>query len=192
MKIHAKGLPFALAALLALLLVVPSCGDQDDPVNPEDRLCGGESGFAALVKGRANPVEVCTSNDDAIMTFSGATGNYSIQATMQMGDILFQFNLEVPHHDQTPQILTLTHDAAAASGDRFAVWIYYQELPNSGEDLESYEVSGGSLTLSYSDTSVLTATFEDITLKMRTISTPHEDRGTRVVERGFMSLSVNS
>lgn len=180
------------ATLAALLLIAPSCGDDGNPVDPDDRLCGGEAGFAALVAGRASPLELCTSNDDAITTFSGATGNYSIQATMQAGGDLFQFDLEVPHHDDLSVVLTLTGDPAAAGSDRFAVWIYYQELPDGGEDLESYQIDGGTFTLSYSDTNVLTATFEDVILKMRTQESTPEDRGSRVVERGFISLSVNS
>lgn len=188
MKNRPKLLEMTRLAVLALLLV--SCGDNDDPVNPGDRLCGGESGFATRVEGRSSPVEVCSSDNSTFVAYS--TGNrYAIQATTTLNSTLFQFDLEVPHRTDFPVVLTPTHDQAVAASDDFLVWLYYQEVPQSGEELESYEITGGSFTLSFSDTNVLTATFENITMKIRTQSTPPEDRGTRLLKEGFISLSVD-
>jgi hypothetical protein len=191
MKNCTSRVSLASAALLVLALLAPSCGDQDNSVNPEDRLCGGEAGFAARVEGRASPLEVCTSNDDAIVAFSSG-GDYVITATMTMNGDFFQFDLLVPHHANFPVVLTLTGDRGAALDDEFAVWMYYQEVPRSGEDVESYEITGGTFRLTYSDTNVMAATFSGVEMKMRTQESTPQDRGTRLIESGFMSLSVDS
>jgi len=181
----------ALLALTMLTITVTSCGDDGNPVDPADRLCGGESGFAARVEGRSSPVEVCTSNDDTIVVFS-VGNNYVIQATMTSGSTLFQFDLEVPHRADFPVVLLLEGDRGAAAADEFAVWMYYQEVPQSGEALESYEITGGTFTLSFSDGNVMTATFADVGMKIRTQESTPQDRGTRLIKQGFMSLSVDS
>ena len=180
-----------LAMLTVLMLTVTSCGDDGNPIDPNDRLCGGESGFAARVEGRSSPVEVCTTNDDTIVTFS-AGNNYVIQATMNSEGALFQFDLEVPHRTAFPIVLLLNSDRGAAAADEFSVWMYYQEVPQSGEALESYEVTGGTFTLSFSDRNVMTATFADVGVKIRTQDSTPQDRGTRLFKEGFMSLSVDS
>lgn len=181
----------AAAAVMLLTMFAPACGDKDRSVNPATRLCGGESGFAARVEGRSNPVDVCTSNDDTFMAFS-VGGNYVIQATMSMGGTLFQFDLEVPHHSDFPVVLTFNANQAAAAADDYAVWMYYQEIPESGEDLESYEITSGTFTLTFSDTEVLAATFDNVAMKIRTQDATPEDRGTRLISEGFISLSVDS
>lgn len=184
---------FAAAFLAAALLVagVTSCGKKDNPVDPRDRVCGGESGFGARVTGRASPVDVCVSDDAANVILT--TGNeYSIHAVMNTGDDFFQFDLLVARRDDTPTLLTLHDTEAAAAADDFGVWIYYQEAPTGGEAIESYEITDGDFTLSFSADDVLTATFNNITFKMRTQTSTPEDRGTRVIEKGFLSLSVDS
>jgi hypothetical protein len=182
---------FAVIAAIVLALFATSCGEQDNPVDPADRLCGGASGFAARVEGRSSPVDVCASDNETTVDLT--SGNiYAIRAAVTIDNTLFQFNLEVPYRSDFPVVLDLSADQGAAQLDEYAVWLYYQEVPQSGEALESYEISGGSFTLSFAADDVMTATFADVVLKIRTQESTPQDRGTRVLKRGYMSLSVDS
>jgi hypothetical protein len=183
-------LPLVLAAVISLLL--PACGDEGNPVDPKDRVCGGESGFAARVAGGPKRVDVCVDNKDVSVVLTSGN-NYSIRATMTSGGSVYEFQLLVPNRDDFPVILTIHDDFATATLDDRGVWIFYQEIPAEGDALESYEIAPdkGTFTLSFSDGNVMTATFSDISFKLQTQGDNPEDRGTRVVESGFMSLSVD-
>jgi hypothetical protein len=41
--------------LAAFLLMTTACGDEGNLVNPDDRLCNGETGVGLLIEGRASP-----------------------------------------------------------------------------------------------------------------------------------------
>jgi hypothetical protein len=99
----------------------------------------------------------------------------------------------VPHRDDFPVVLTIHDSYDTATADDRGVWIYYQEVPAEGDALESYEIATdqGTFTLGFSDGVVVTATFEDISFKMQTQGENPQDRGMRLLETGFMSLSVD-
>jgi hypothetical protein len=175
----------------ALVLALGACGDDDNPVNPADRVCGAESGFGARMQGTANPVDVCVSNDKASVVFT-AENRYLITAIMSKGDVIYQFDFEVPHRDDTPVVLTLYSDRGVAAVDPSGVWLRYQEAPDGETAVESFEITGGTFTLSFSATDVMTATFSDVTMRIQTQEGTPQDRGTRGIEKGFMSLSVDT
>jgi len=181
----------AVLASAALVLLGPACG-KDNPSDPAAALCGGNSGFGARVIGRADPVDVCVSDDKAT-TLLTVDDNYSVHAVMTAGGVTFDFELLFHHRDDAPVVMTLHDDLGAALADEFGVYIHYQETPTQGEALESYQVTGGTFTLGFTtgDRSVVTATMSNVTLRMRTTGSNPEDRGTRSIEKGFLSLSID-
>lgn len=176
--------------MLAAALLLAACGDDGNPVNPEDRVCGGESGFGARVRGAASPVDVCVSNDKTSVVFT-AGNRYLITAIMSADNVIYEFQLLVPHRDDAPIVLNLYADQGLAIADPQGAWLYYQEAPDGETPVESFEITDGSFTLSFSDASVMTATFSNVAMRIRTQEGTPQDRGTRVVEKGFMSLSVD-
>jgi hypothetical protein len=181
----------AALASAALLLLFPACG-KDNPSDPGAALCGGDSGFGARVIGRADPVDVCVA-DDKVTTFLTIEDNYSVHAAMTAGGVTFDFELLFHHRDDFPVAMTLHDDIGAALADEFGVYILYQETPAQGEALESYQVTGGTFNLGFtqSDRSVVTAEMNNVTLRMRTTGSNPEDRGTRSIEKGFLTLNVD-
>jgi hypothetical protein len=183
--------PGATVAFLAALLVAASafvsCSDSEDPVNPGDRLCGGEAGIGLSITGRAQPVEFCLDDDDVTTTYSTGESRYDIIARLTVANDIFEVQMVFRHDPTPPASLNITGDLAAAAGDPNSVWIYYQEIPNSGQAIESVAATGGRFTLGVNDDSVVTGTLEGVVLTMENVS-DGQPAGTRVFDEGFFSL----
>jgi len=188
MKFTSEKLKPAVLALTSLLIV--ACGSQDEIVNPEDRLCGGGSGFGLSVLGRAEPVEVCVADEDVSTFFSSGSGRYEITARMTGADgTLFDVQLSFAHHPNFPIGLNLTTSLAAATTDPLGVWLFYQEIPQQGPGVESGTILSGIFTLSISGGDVVTGTLSGITMEM-VHRLNQEVVGTREMPEGFFSLLV--
>jgi len=175
------------AAVLALLLLTPACGDDGDPVDPDERLCNGETGIGLLIEGRADPVEFCV--DDADVSVVLTAGNrYDVAAQMSSseGDFLVRMVFAV----QTfPAALRVTAILSEAVADPGAVWIYYEEIPNGGDPIESFAIDGGSFTLSFVDEDVATGVLSNVTFDMRDVASS-DPAGQRVFSEGMFSIST--
>jgi hypothetical protein len=155
----------ALAILVAALQLGAGCGKKETPVNPEARVCGtAESGVGLRVKGRSSPIDVCVSDQDVAASIT-VDNYYSITARMVSGGDIFEVQLLFPERDDYPVALNVTGDLSAL--DASSVWIYYQEVPESGDAIESELVTDGTFTLGFAAQDVVTATLRNISLTMR-------------------------
>lgn len=186
-NIRKQRLRGAIALSLALVAIV-ACGEREAPVDPNNRLCGGETGLALNVLGRSAPVEVCVADKDVDARFS-SLNEYSVQGHMVAGNDIYDVTMLFRHHDNFPVDLFATGDLATYESDPSAVWIYYEEVPNGGEAIESTVVTGGTFTLSFSGGDIAVGTLAGVKLTMRN-RTDMGPAGTREFSEGFFSLSV--
>lgn len=181
----------AVAGVLAALVVTtPGCGKKSNPVNPADRVCGGKYNLGARVSGRSSPFDFCVSDKDASVIFTSES-RYDIRAQYVTSNTTFELQMLFPHNANFPVVLNLTSNLAAAESDPNGCWLYYSETASDGTTLESYDITDGSFTLTYSDGTVVAASFDGVTLKMRNQDTG-TDAGTRTLDQGFLSLTVDS
>jgi hypothetical protein len=189
--------PALFAGLLLWLCV--ACGDESNPTEAEDNLCAGESGFGARVMGRASRVDVCVPDDNVVdnvekgvVTFFTVENRYNVTAETTARDgTIYQIQMNFPHKPNFPAALNLTGNQAQAKNDPDGVWFYYREIPSEGDAVESVAITGGSFTLSFSDTDVAAGTFQGVGLEIQ-IQGTHDPAGSRSIPEGFFSISTDS
>lgn len=187
-RVHPAPLRTALPLVAAAALLVLACGEKEAPVEPSARVCGAaESGVGLRVKGRASPIDVCVSDDAAAVSIT-VDNYYSVTARMVSGGDIFEVQLLFPKRDDFPTALAVTGDLSALDSE--SAWIYYQEIPESGDAIESELVTEGGFNLGFAGEDVVTATLRDVALNMRRQS-DGEAAGTRLIEEGFLSVSVS-
>lgn len=186
--------------LAVLVLALPfGCSEKDSPTEATDNLCPGQDGVGVRVTGRAKRVDICVlddvvvgSVDSGVWTVFTTQGRYDVSARMVASDgTTFEIQMLFPHKTDLPKKLNLTGNQAQAIDDPDGAWIYYREIPDGGDAVESVSVSGGTFTLSFSDQSVTTGTFADIGLALENTGTG-EPAGSRTITEGFFSISTDS
>jgi hypothetical protein len=177
----------ALLAATALLLVVAACGDEGDPVDPNQRLCNGETGLGLLIEGRADPVEFCVDDED-VSAFVTIVDRYDVaaQITAPEGDFVVHMVFAVRSF---PATLHITPSLSEAIADPAAVFLYYQEIPDGGgPPIESFAIDKGTFTLSFVDADVATGTLSGVVFDMRNVTTG-DPAGQREFSEGMFSIS---
>lgn len=176
-----------VAIATALLAVMAACGDDGNPVDPDDRLCGGETGVGLLIEGRAEPLEFCVDDPDvsAVLT---AFNRYDVEARMTNDDGTFIMRM-VFAVQSFPVDLRVTDSLSEATSDPGAVWVYYEEDPAGGAPIESFVVDGGSFRLSFVDVDVAAGVLSGVAFQMRDIATS-VPTGTREFADGMFSIST--
>jgi len=176
----------ARAAALAFLAAVAGCSD--DPPTEADALCGGDFGVGLRVEGPAQPLEVCVSDADvsALLT---SLSRYDVAAQMQTDDGIYQLRMVFAQHSDFPLSLRVVNSIAEATSDPGAVWVYYEEIPQGGQPIESTAVTGGTFRLSYSDDKIAVGYFDNVDLAMEEVLTG-DPAGKRRIVRGEFSISV--
>jgi len=174
-------------ALLVCAAAATSCSDDDNPVDPNARLCGGETGLGVLIQGRAEAFEFCV-DDDNVGALLTAENRYDVgaQVSTDEGDFVVRMVFAVRDF---PASLRIVDTLAEATADIDAVWLYYEEVPAGGDPIESATSSGGSFTLGFVDEQVATGTFKNVTFAMRDFSTG-DPAGERQFAEGTFSISV--
>lgn len=173
--------------LAAFLLMTTACGDEGNLVNPDDRLCNGETGVGLLIEGRASPFEFCVDDPDvSVVLTSENRYDVSAQVSNSEGDFVVRMVFTVRAF---PATLRVTENLSEAVADPDAVWLYYQEIPAGGDPIESFAINGGSFTLSFVDEDVATGLIENVTLGMRDFATG-DPVDTRVFSDGMFSIST--
>jgi hypothetical protein len=177
-------------AVLTLLLSV-ACSDDEKPLDPEENLCAGESGVGARLTGRAAPVDICVP-DNVVVTSFTEQNRYDVTARVTGSDrTVFEIQMRFPHKTNFPSQLNLTGNFSHAEGDPDGVWFSYKEFPPEGDAVESSAVTGGTFTLSFSDTEVAAGTFQGIVLDIQ-IEGTNDPAGSRTIPEGFFSISTDS
>jgi hypothetical protein len=175
----------ALAALL--LVVVAACGDDENPVDPNERLCGGETGVGLLIEGRAEALEFCVDDADVSVLLT-ALNRYDVEAHVTNTDGTFVMRM-VFAVQSFPVDLRVTDQLSEATSDPSAVWLHYEELPAGGDPIESFVVDGGSFRLSFVDEDVAAGVLSGVSFQMRDIATS-DPAGTREFSDGMFSIST--
>jgi hypothetical protein len=178
----------ALGVLLLAGLFV-TCSD-NNPTDPNDRLCGGEAGLGVRVEGRSQPLALCLDDGDVSVLLT-SLNRYDIAAQVDTPRGSYQIRMVFALRSDFPVALVPAASLGEATADPGKVWLYYEEIPNGGDAIESIEVTGGSFRLTFSDEHVLAGLIEGISLTMHDVSTG-DVAGTRQLADGFFSLSVKS
>ena len=181
-------LHFARVAIAtALLVVTASCGDDGNPVDPDERLCNGETGVGLLIEGRAQPLEFCVDDPDVSVLLT-ALNRYDVEAHVTNDDGTFVIRM-VFAVQSFPVDLRVTESLSEATSDPGAVWLYYEEVPAGGDPIESFVIDGGSFRLSFVDEDVAAGLLSGVAFQMRDIGTG-DPAGTRAFADGMFSISV--
>jgi hypothetical protein len=175
--------------LLLAAALLASCG-KDSGVDPDERLCNGEAGLGAAIQGRAEPLEFCLDDGDVSVLLT-SLDRYDIAARLTTADGDFQIRMVFAVRSDFPVSLIPVSTIGEATADPGNVWIYYEEVPDGADAIESLEVTGGSFRLTFSDEDVLAGTIEGINFTMHDVSSGDE-AGKRRISEGFFSLSVKS
>jgi hypothetical protein len=178
---------FACAAACALLVAASACSDEGDPLDPDGRLCNGETGIGLLIEGRADPLEFCVDDPDvSVVLTSQNRYDVAAQVSNSEGDFLVRMVFAVQNF---PVTLRITPTLSEAIADPSAVWVYYEEIPSGGDPIESFAVDSGSFTLSFIDEDVATGLLRNVTFDMRDIASG-DPAGQRVFSEGMFSIST--
>lgn len=178
----------ALAPILvALLLPLGACGDDDNPVDPDDRLCGGETGVGLLIEGRAEPFEFCIDDPDVSVVLT-SQNRYDVAAQVSSPDGVFVVRMVFAVRS-FPATLRITSNLSDTNGDPGVVWLYYEEIPAGGDPIESYAIDGGSFTLSFVDEDVAVGFMSNVGFDMRDFTTG-DPAGQREFAEGIFSIST--
>lgn len=175
------------AIATALLVALAACGDDGDLVDPNERLCGGETGVGLLIEGRAEPLEFCVGDPDvsAILT---ALNRYDVEAHVANNDGTFVMRM-VFAVQSFPVDLRVTDQLSVATSDPGTVWLYYEEVPLGGDPIESFVVDAGSFRLTFVDEDVAAGVLSGVAFQMRDIATS-DPVGTRQFSDGIFSISI--
>lgn len=176
-----------LAGTLTALLLASACSDGDNPTDPDDRLCDGETGIGLLIEGRADPFEFCINDPDVSVVLT-SQNRYDVAAQVSSPDGVFVVRMVFAVRS-FPATLRITEDLADASGDPGAVWLYYEEIPAGGDPIESYAIDGGSFTLSFVDEDVAAGFMSNVRFQMRDLATG-DPAGQRKFAEGIFSIST--
>jgi hypothetical protein len=175
-------------ALATLLLVgTGACGDDGNPVDPNERLCGGETGIGLLIEGRAEPLEFCVDDADVPVILT-QFNRYDVEAHVANNDGTFVIRM-VFAVQSAPVDLRVTDSLSEATSDPSAVWIYYEEVPVGGDPIESFVVDDGSFRLTFVDEDVAAGVLSGVAFQMRDVTTG-DPAGTRQFSDGMFSISV--
>jgi hypothetical protein len=179
-------------AALALALVMAglvACSD-NNPAEPNDRLCNVDTGLGAEILGRSGPLEFCLDDGDVSVLLT-TSNRYDISGQLSTSAGVFQIRMVFALRADAPVSLTPVSTVGEATASPDNVWIYYNEAPDGVDPIESAGVSGGSFRLTFSDDKVVTGTMKNVSFPMRDVSTG-DPVGTRAISEGFFSLSVKS
>jgi hypothetical protein len=158
-------------------------------VNPEDRLCRGESGFAALISGGPRTVEMCVSDQATVANYVqvGENARYEIRAVFVSDSLRIEVQLAFFVQPSPPTTLTLTTNQAQAESDPGAVWFFYREQKLGTYDYVAATVTG-VFTVTFNDPSVAVATFSGLQLELDDTSSG-DPAGSRDISEGYVSVN---
>jgi hypothetical protein len=178
-----------LDLLVVSTVLVAGCSDDSGTVNAKDRLCGGQSGFAARITGMSPAVDMCVSDQATIADFVADPGGdkYHITAIFTSDSLTVEVQFSFFVQPSFPTSLTLTTNQAQADSDPGSAWIFYRETKLDTYDYVASSASG-SLTVTFNDPSVVVATFSGMGLELDD-SSSGDPAGSRTVSEGYVSVT---
>lgn len=183
-----------LSSLSAAILLTMSfgCGNDAADVDPEDRLCRGNSGFAARITGTFEPVEMCVSDENTLTTFipesQGIGSRYITLAAYSTDSLQIEIEISFFVHSTTPIVLQPTSNRSLADAEPGAALFVYRETKTGDYQYESGAVSGG-FTLTLSDENVAAATFSSLQIELDDVASGDESVATRAISEGYLLVT---
>ncbi len=179
-----------LAAVVVSCVLVLGCSDDSDGVNPEDRLCRGESGLAALITGGAKEVEMCVSDQATVADYytDGDNAHYDIRATFASDSLTIEIQLSFFVQQTVPATLAPNTNEIQAKSNPGEVWFFYRERKLNTYDYVASSVTGAFI-VTYNDPSVAVATFSGLHLDLDDASSG-DPAGSRDISEGYVSVTA--
>jgi hypothetical protein len=187
--------PSLLQILLHLIVLSTvfalGCSDDSNGVNPEDRLCGGKSGFAASIVGGATPVDMCVSDQATFADYytDGENAHYDIRATFTSDSLTIEIQLSFFVQQTVPATLAPNTNETQAKSNPGEVWFFYRERKLNTYDYVASSVTG-AFTVTYNDPSVAVATFSGLHLDLDDTSSG-DPAGSRDISEGYVSVNAD-
>ena len=180
-----------LHLVVVSMVFVYGCSDDSEGVNPEDRLCRGESGFAAMINGGPQPVEMCVSDEQTIAHYVTDPGGdrYAISATFTSDSLTIEIQIGFFVQPNIPRTLTLTADEGVANADPSAAWFFYTETKLNTYNYVSTSVSG-TFTVTFNDPSIATVSFSGVSIALDDASSG-DPAGARTISEGYLSVNAD-
>jgi hypothetical protein len=167
------------------------CGEDSETVNPADRLCRGESGFAAQISGTPEPFEMCVSNENTLTSYiPGPQGEkYNTLSSIEIDGTIFEVEIGFFVQPSTPTTLLGTSNRAQAESDPGSILFVYREIKPGQYEYESVAVTG-IFTVTFNDPSVAVVTFGSLEIDLDDVSTGNPV-GSRAIPEGYLSVTAN-
>jgi hypothetical protein len=184
--------PFLVCAVCLSSFGLSGCGNDSKGVNPEDRLCRNEHGFAARITGLAQPLDMCVSDQATIAEYVPVGTDevkYEITAVFISGDLTIEVLVSFFAQPTNPTSLTLTANPSQANSDPGAVWFYYHETKDGVYDYIP-STATGTFLLTFNGPTVATATFSGVEIQLEDASSGNP-AGTRMISEGYLSVTVD-
>ncbi len=182
---------FLLHIIAISLVLTFGCGNDSDVVDPSEKLCRGNSGFAARISGTPEPIEMCVSDEQTLTTYVPGSGNlgprYVSIAAFLVDSLQIEIEISFFVHSATPVSLEPTSNRALAESNPGTVLFVYREAKLGDYEYEPGTVSG-VFTLTLSDESLATATFSDLTIELNDAANGTAV-ATRVISEGYLLIS---
>jgi hypothetical protein len=168
------------------------CGNDDaNGVNPEDKLCRGQSGFGARIAGGTESIEMCVPDQATLAYYVpiGDEARYEIRASFTTGGLTIEILVHFYVQPTYPMTLSLTANAAQADSDPGSVWFYYEETKDGDYDYVGVSVTG-VFTVTFNDPSIAVASFSGLEIQLEDNSTG-DPAGVRTISEGYVNVSAD-
>jgi len=150
-----------------------------------DKLCGGQSGFGARIHGHTARVDMCVSEAQTSTTLGRLDPNrFCVMASYTRDSLTIEFEMSFLMQSALPQKMNPTADQLTGFLDNTGVWVQYRETQPGVSPLRADSVSG-NFTVTFSDSTVLVATFDNMYVGL--VDTTGAT-SVRMIEEGFLSL----
>ncbi len=150
-----------------------------------DKLCRGESGFGARIRGLASPIDMCVLEVNVSATLGQIDPNrYCVTASYTEDSLTIEVEMSFIMQTVLPRKMNPTSDQLTGFLDATGVWFQYRETRPGFSPLRSDSVSG-NFTLTFSDSTVIVATFDDMYVGL--VDTTGQT-SVRTIENGFLSV----
>lgn len=153
--------------------------------NDTSKLCGGESGFGARIQGLFVLIDMCVPEEKTLTTLGQIDPNrYCVTASYTEDSLTIEVEMSFIMQIMLPRKMNPTSDQLTGFLDPAGVWVQYRETRPGFSPLRSDSVSG-NFTLTFSDSTVIVATFDNMYIGL--VDTTGQT-SVRKIESGFLSV----
>ena len=150
-----------------------------------NKLCRGQSGFGARIQGLIAPIDMCVPEEKTLTTLGQIDPNrYCVTASYTEDSLTIEVEMSFIMQTMLPRKMNPTSDQLIGFLDPAGVWVQYRETRPGFSTLRSDSVSG-NFTLTFSDSTVVVATFDNMYIGL--VDTTGQT-SVRKFETGFLAV----